>query len=58
MKTKRGRPKLPKGEARSEIVQVRLTKAEKAAVAEKAKSAGFDISEWIRLSITGDSASR
>ncbi len=52
IKKKMGRPKLPKGEAKTENIQVRLTKAELASVETKASAAGLTVSEWIRVSIT------
>jgi len=50
-KKKRGRPVLPKGEAKTEIVQVRLTKQEKAVLDEMANAAGCPISELLRIFI-------
>lgn len=48
MKPKRGRPKLPKGEARSDTLRVRLTKAELADIGNRAKSNGKDLPSFIR----------
>lgn len=45
-KTKAGRPKLPKGEAKSEMVRARVTPAEYKAIAAKAGDEG--VSEWAR----------
>jgi hypothetical protein len=52
-KKKLGRPKLPKGEARTEILQIRLTKSELTDVENKAKSKGVVLSEWARTAIVG-----
>lgn len=44
-----GRPKLPKGEAKSEMIRSRVTPAEHKAIEIAAKSCGKDISEWARF---------
>ncbi len=54
MKPKLGRPKLPKGEARSVMVHLRLTKAQGEALEAKAKAAGMSISDWIRTKIESE----
>jgi hypothetical protein len=41
-----GRPKLPKGEAKTEMVRARVTASEMKAIAKAAGSAG--VSEWAR----------
>jgi len=46
-----GRPKLPKGAARSVNLQIRLTEAEREQVEAKARAEGKDLSEWVRFSI-------
>ena len=51
MKFKRGRPKLPKGDARSVMLHFRLTKAEMEALERKAKVAGATVSNWARTAI-------
>jgi hypothetical protein len=43
-----GRPKLPKGEAKGKIVQVRLTDDRYKAAAAKAKASKQTVLEWIR----------
>jgi DNA-binding protein YbaB len=48
-----GRPKLPKGEAKTEILQIRLTKAERDAVQKIAESKGHTLSELFRKMIMG-----
>jgi predicted HicB family RNase H-like nuclease len=49
MKTpKMGRPKLPKGEAKSFMVRTRVTPDEFRAVANAAKETGEGLSEWAR----------
>ena len=45
---KLGRPKLPKGEAKSFTVRARMSPAEFKIVEERAKKAGKPISEWAR----------
>ena len=43
-----GRPKLPKGEAKSKIVPVRFAKAEHERLSKAAKANKQNVSEWIR----------
>jgi hypothetical protein len=43
-----GRPPLPPGEARSEYVKVRVTKAERAALDRASREAGKDLGGWAR----------
>jgi hypothetical protein len=50
-KKKLGRPKLPKGEAKTEILQIRLTKSEFSAIDNRAKKNGAMLSEWVRTMI-------
>jgi predicted HicB family RNase H-like nuclease len=47
-KAKVGRPKLAKGEAKAIVLQSRIQPAEKAAYQKAAKSAGVDLSTWVR----------
>jgi uncharacterized protein (DUF1778 family) len=42
------RPKLPADERRSEVLQIRLTKSERASMEAGAKRAGIGLSEFIR----------
>lgn len=44
----RGRPKLPKGEAKGVVLQSRVQPTEKAAYQRAAKSQGIDLSTWVR----------
>jgi hypothetical protein len=46
--TRLGRPKLPKGEAKTEMVRARVTKAEYVAVEAASKSENKELSEWVR----------
>jgi len=48
---KLGRPKLPKGEAKSEMIRARVTKAEYEAIESTARASGKDISEWARQTL-------
>ena len=48
MDTKRGRPPKPDGESADQVLQLRLTAAEKAAWREAAERAGLSISAWIK----------
>ena len=48
-----GRPKLPKGEAKSEMVRVRVTPVELRALEAAAKSSGKDLTEWARAIMLG-----
>lgn len=50
-KVKVGRPKLPKGEAKAIVLQSRVQPVEKAAYQKAAKSAGLDLSTWIRRTL-------
>ena len=50
-KTKVGRPKLPKGEAKGRIVPVRFTGDDLKAIAALAKASDQNVSEWIRSTI-------
>jgi predicted HicB family RNase H-like nuclease len=43
-----GRPTLPKGEAKTIVLQSRVQPSEKAAYQKAAKSQGKDLSTWIR----------
>lgn len=47
-KRKRGRPRLPKAEARSKILPVRVTGEEMKQVKQVAKTAGKTVSDWAR----------
>jgi hypothetical protein len=47
-KPKVGRPKLPKGEAKTVVLQSRVQSDEKAAYLRAAKSEGKDLSAWVR----------
>ena len=46
-----GRPKLPKGHAKAIVLQSRVQPAEKAAYTKAAKSAGLDLSTWVRQTL-------
>ena len=46
-----GRPPLAKGEAKAIVLQSRVQPAEKAAYQKAAKSAGVDLSAWIRQTL-------
>ncbi len=50
-KSKIGRPKLPKGEAKGKIVPVRFALDDLKAIASKAKASNQNVSEWIRSTI-------
>lgn len=50
-KTKVGRPKLPKGEAKGRIVPVRFTGDDLKAMEQAAKASKQSLSEWIRGTI-------
>ena len=50
-KTKVGRPKLPKGEAKGRIVPVRFTADDLRAMAALAKANNQTLSHWIRSTI-------
>lgn len=47
-KKKIGRPLLPKGQVRGEIVALRLQPEERAAFEKAAKKRGLSLSDWIR----------
>jgi len=47
-KSKVGRPKLAKGEARETVLQSRVQPSEKAAYQKAARAEGKDLSTWIR----------
>lgn len=47
-KPKVGRPRLPKGEAKTIVLQSRVQKSEKAAYQKAASSEGKDLSTWVR----------
>jgi predicted HicB family RNase H-like nuclease len=46
-----GRPPMPKGEAKGVVLQSRVQPTEKAAYQKAAKSAGVDLSSWIRQTL-------
>lgn len=48
MKPKRGRPKLPNGEAKAKYLHLRLTKTEMDSIETHAKASGSNISKWAR----------
>jgi len=50
-KTKIGRPKLPKGEAKGHIVPVRFTADDLRAIAVRARASKQNVSEWIRSTL-------
>jgi predicted HicB family RNase H-like nuclease len=50
-KAKVGRPRLAKGEAKAIVLQSRVQPSEKAAYQKAAKSAGVDLSAWIRRTL-------
>jgi hypothetical protein len=54
----RGRPRLPKGEARGAVLSVRLTVAERAAIEWAAEATGQSTSDWARAAILGAAALR
>ena len=47
-KAKVGRPKMPKGEAKTIVLQSRVQESEKKAYQNAAKSEGKDLSTWVR----------
>ncbi len=47
-KKKQGRPKKKPGQGRDELLQVRITPAEKRAFSESAELCGQDVSVWVR----------
>jgi uncharacterized protein (DUF1778 family) len=44
----KGRPKKPPEEARTDVLRIRLTEAERAAIDEAAQSRGLETSTWAR----------
>jgi len=48
---KMGRPPKPKGEAKAEVLTVRLTKDERRAVDSASRAAGLAVSEWSRAAL-------
>ena len=50
-KPKVGRPKMAKGEAKAIVLQSRVQPAEKVAYIKAAKSAGVDLSTWVRQTL-------
>ena len=51
MKTKMGRPKLPKGEAKNVLVAAKVSKADYERILAAMKRAGMKESEWVRKSV-------
>lgn len=47
-KKARGRPKLPRGQDRPEVMTIRLQKSEKVKLQKAAKKAGESVSAWAR----------
>jgi len=47
-KPRMGRPPLPAKDVRSDLIRLRVTRAEKATLAAAAKRAEIDVSEWLR----------
>ena len=48
---KPGRPKLPKGDAKSSIVPIRLNAEDRKRVEAAAKASNQSVSEWIRTAL-------
>jgi hypothetical protein len=48
-----GRPKKPEGEARDNILRVRLTDAERAEIDRAAQGKGLESSTWARFELLG-----
>jgi hypothetical protein len=48
-KRSKGRPKKPEGTAKTELVTLRLTPAEKKRLLEAAEKAGIPVSDYIKL---------
>jgi hypothetical protein len=46
-----GRPKKPEGDARENVLRIRLSDAERAALDEAAKTRGLDTSTWARMEL-------
>ena len=51
-KLPRGRPKFPKGEARSELLRIRVSLTEMKGFEAKAKRANEPLPEWVRKRLT------
>ena len=51
MPKKMGRPRMPKGEAKAEVLTLRLTKEERRAADAAAKRDRLPVSEWARRAI-------
>jgi hypothetical protein len=51
IKRKRGRPRLPKGEAYSEIIQFRLTADELKRIQRQARAENKTVSDWTRAKL-------
>lgn len=51
MSKKMGRPKLPKDQSKTELLQIRITKKERGAIEQIAKKAGMTLSEWTRATL-------
>jgi predicted HicB family RNase H-like nuclease len=47
-----GRPKLPKGDAKSSIVPIRLNAEDRKRVEAAARASNQSVSEWIRSALT------
>ena len=47
-----GRPKLPKGDAKSSIVPIRLNTEDRKRVEAAARAKDQSVSEWIRVALT------
>jgi hypothetical protein len=56
IKTRVGRPKLPKGEAKDMLLRARVSKGEFATVEGAAQRAGKELSDWIRETLIGAAA--
>lgn len=50
-KAKMGRPKLPRGEAKGSVIQVRFTPQDTKAIEAAAKASSQSVSEWVRSTI-------
>ena len=46
-----GRPKKPENETRDNVLRVRLTDAERAAIDEAARTRGLETSTWVRMEL-------
>ena len=53
--SKRGRPPLPKGDAKAIMLRVRITPDELMAVETAAKKSNHTVSEWVRIKLIGGS---